>query len=174
MKRCRVCGLEKALTEFKFRNDNNKFRNECKACGALFGKDYYKKHKTTIVQYAKSYYIKNRKEILKRVKEKNPERKNKARFGGNKYLVFERDNYKCQICGSSDKLLVHHRDTNNHTKETLNHKIDNLQALCRSCHTAIHHRKHFGCLVDGCTNKHHAKGYCSSHQNRRADVRKKK
>ena len=47
-------------------------------------------------------------------------------------LVFERDNYTCQICGSKDDLTVDHiipiiYRGENHT--------DNFQTLCRSCNS---------------------------------------
>lgn len=31
-KRCRLCGIEKPLSEFYFRNDSKKYRSECKEC----------------------------------------------------------------------------------------------------------------------------------------------
>lgn len=32
MKRCRLCGIEKPLTDFYFRKDSGHYRNECKEC----------------------------------------------------------------------------------------------------------------------------------------------
>jgi len=169
MKKCRLCGLEKALTDFRFRKDSGKIRSECINCCAERDKGYYRKNRKTRLVRASEYYKANRESLLQYANENSEERKNRRRFGGNKYLVFERDGYKCQICGSRNHILVHHKDENNHTKEIPNHGITNLETLCRSCHTAIHHRKHFGCKVVGCKRKHHAKGYCGSHQDRRED-----
>ena len=42
---------------------------------------------------------------------------------------------KCSICGINDKrvLVVHHRDSNRK-----NNKIENLEWLCRNCHSIVH------------------------------------
>lgn len=56
--------------------------------------------------------------------------------------VFKRDGYKCQKCGSSEKLQVHH------VKPFLKHPhlvivIDNGMTLCEDCHRDVDdiHRK---------------------------------
>ena len=43
---------------------------------------------------------------------------------------------ECEICGSKEKLLVHHldRNHNNCTKE-------NLQTLCKKCHQNLHTKR---------------------------------
>lgn len=41
--------------------------------------------------------------------------------------------WKCERCGSSKKLQVHHIDRNPH-----NNSLDNLEILCLSCHKAEH------------------------------------
>jgi len=45
--------------------------------------------------------------------------------------------YKCQICGSSEQLEVHHKDRNR-----LNNSIDNLMLVCKSCHRKIHYKEY--------------------------------
>lgn len=42
----------------------------------------------------------------------------------------------CELCGSTKKLDVHHKD-----EDYNNNNITNLQILCRSCHMKIHKRK---------------------------------
>lgn len=32
MKKCRICGIEKPLTEFYYRKDSGHYRSECKEC----------------------------------------------------------------------------------------------------------------------------------------------
>lgn len=61
-------------------------------------------------------------------------------FGGNREKALERDKYTCQRCGATEDLHVHHRDGNGVTtpKEARNNALDNLQTLCRSCHTTVH------------------------------------
>ena len=163
MKKCNMCGTEKPLSSFQFRNDNQKFRSECKECKAKRDKNYYEQNKERVLRVAKKYYENNRERLLQYASEHSDERKNRRRFGGNKYLVLERDNYTCQLCGSKEKLLVHHKDEENHTKNIPNHDIANLQTLCRGCHTSIHHKLYDGCKIEGCEKKHHAHGYCSKH-----------
>ena len=38
---CRVCGLDKHVSEFHWRSDNGKYRSECKGCLADKGKQYW-------------------------------------------------------------------------------------------------------------------------------------
>jgi 5-methylcytosine-specific restriction endonuclease McrA len=65
-------------------------------------------------------------------------------FRRNGQIVMDRAGYKCQLCGSKAQL-VHHRDG---TKS--NHDIDNLVALCQSCHMQGHfHPDRFGQFFEG-------------------------
>jgi len=52
--------------------------------------------------------------------------------------ALERDNYACQICGTSERLEVHHKTPVREfeVKEESN-KLDNLVTLCKSCHLVI-------------------------------------
>jgi len=63
---------------------------------------------------------------------------NRINFGGNKELVYKRDNYSCVCCGMSQrkhiiifnkKLTVDHIDGNRN-----NNSLNNLQTLCSKCH----------------------------------------
>ena len=51
-------------------------------------------------------------------------------------LILERDNNKCQSYGKGKNLHVHHKTYENVRRE-LDH-LDDLVALCKSCHTLIH------------------------------------
>lgn len=51
-------------------------------------------------------------------------------------LILKKD--KCDICGSTKSLDIHHKDHN-----WKNNNLDNLMCLCRSCHMKIHHSKCF-------------------------------
>jgi len=42
-------------------------------------------------------------------------------------------NNRCDICGSADKLVVHHKD-----KNSRNNNRDNLMKICSNCHVEIH------------------------------------
>ena len=51
--------------------------------------------------------------------------------------VLQRDGWKCQLCGSSDRLQVHHI----RPRSRLGGDIDeNLVTLCADCHGNIHLR----------------------------------
>jgi mannose-6-phosphate isomerase-like protein (cupin superfamily) len=55
-----------------------------------------------------------------------------------KNLIKTRDGNKCQLCGSDDKLHVHHIDYN---KANINEY--NLITLCQKCHNATHNGRTF-------------------------------
>jgi hypothetical protein len=60
-------------------------------------------------------------------------------FYKNKLVVLERDDNKCQCCGTSgdekrtNKLIVHHLDC-----DTRNNSPSNLITLCNQCHSSLH------------------------------------
>lgn len=51
--------------------------------------------------------------------------------------VFERDKGKCQLCGSTQELELHH--INGRGKDLTNN-IDNCIMLCRHCHHEVVHK----------------------------------
>jgi 5-methylcytosine-specific restriction endonuclease McrA len=60
-----------------------------------------------------------------------------------KQIVFERDNYTCQICGKTKEelgnvhLCCHHIDPiKNNPVESAD--VDNCISVCRTCHNMIH------------------------------------
>lgn len=56
------------------------------------------------------------------------------RYGGLRYDVLKRDNFKCTKCGVSIDLHVHHID-----EDVKHNEMDNLLTLCQSCHKSHHH-----------------------------------
>lgn len=64
---------------------------------------------------------------------------NNKRYGGNYYLVLERDNHTCRMCGNLEKLCVHHIDGYD-DKLPQNNRINKLITLCRGCHGKVHGR----------------------------------
>jgi 5-methylcytosine-specific restriction endonuclease McrA len=59
-----------------------------------------------------------------------------------KELVLQRDEYRCQICGSGieKRLCIHHKDGSGDLPmyQPSNNKSENLITLCFSCHGKIH------------------------------------
>lgn len=43
---------------------------------------------------------------------------------------------RCQLCGSPQRLAVHHRSYANHGDEA--HHLEDLVCLCKSCHSKFH------------------------------------
>ena len=58
---CTKCGVEKDLNtdNYHFRQDNQKFRNECKSCIVARNKKYNEDHKDEIAQYKHQWYKDN-------------------------------------------------------------------------------------------------------------------
>jgi AraC-like DNA-binding protein len=50
-----------------------------------------------------------------------------------KRTIKARDEFRCQLCGTTDDLVVHHRDCNKK-----NNAPDNLVTVCRRCHAGVH------------------------------------
>jgi 5-methylcytosine-specific restriction endonuclease McrA len=50
-------------------------------------------------------------------------------------LVYADRGYKCEACGGTNKLHVHHKTYENFGNES----IDELELLCSSCHRKRHH-----------------------------------
>lgn len=53
------------------------------------------------------------------------------RYGGNGMLVLDRSQGKCELCGSDDKVLIHHN--NGYSNEP-----EDLVCLCTKCHGIVH------------------------------------
>ena len=62
---------------------------------------------------------------------------NSHRYGGNYYIVMKRDKFKCSICGSIEKLCVHHIDGFDENKPE-NNAENKMLVMCRACHSQTH------------------------------------
>ncbi len=74
---------------------------------------------------------------IHRYPERHKSSKARGRWGGNHKAALERDDRKCQICDSGEKLHVHHIDDSGETDQP-NHELDNLATLCGTCHRKVH------------------------------------
>jgi 5-methylcytosine-specific restriction endonuclease McrA len=52
--------------------------------------------------------------------------------------VLRRDRWRCQGCGSTSNLEIHHQQFRSHGGLDV---LDNLITLCRSCHEVTHQRR---------------------------------
>ena len=64
----------------------------------------------------------------------------------------------CNRCGKPDAKDVHHKDGNHQ-----NNLPENLERICRSCHT-LEHRPKKSCVI--CGGRHKGHGYCDKHYQR--------
>lgn len=76
---------------------------------------------------------------MKRNRKKRP----RIRLAPNQYRelcgqVLERDGWRCQSCGSTNDLQVHHLRFRNHLGDD---SEENLITLCYRCHLTVHHRR---------------------------------
>ena len=122
----------------------------CKKCNKIFQKEM----KSSYVWYCEDCRKKRNVEINMAVKKrKHPETevgvgsgnstKNKSHYyhpsfktGIQAYRHIYRDSHKdikCEKCGSTKFLCIHHLDENRN-----NNSLENLQCLCKSCHQKLH------------------------------------
>lgn len=59
MKICNKCNINKELTEYSFRKDTKKYRNECFSCNKIQKAEYYKNNQEFFKKKAKDYKINN-------------------------------------------------------------------------------------------------------------------
>lgn len=52
--------------------------------------------------------------------------------------VLERDNWRCQVCGSMQNLRVHHQQLRSHSGGD---EERNLITLCAECHARLHQKR---------------------------------
>lgn len=66
--------------------------------------------------------------------------RNDPRYRRWRESVFERDGYKCKICGSNKNIQAHHIIPWSQTRNNkgLRYDIDNGITLCRKCHLKAH------------------------------------
>ena len=80
--------------------------------------------------------------------------------------VYKYRDYKCAECGSTKHVCIHHKDGN-----WKNNDPSNLETLCNSCHTKLHHKR--GDIIQRpktyckiCGKIAVSYGYCKKHYNR--------
>lgn len=56
--------------------------------------------------------------------------------------VLKKHGHKCTMCGSGEKLVIHHLKHYEHGTDIREiHNIDNLTVLCRRCHMKVHNEQ---------------------------------
>lgn len=105
--------------------NNQRVRLDCLRCG----KSYYKPPSQAKVSKYCSRLCQNRSQsdAMDRTGYNNPMWKG----GIQTYRQYKKD--KCERCGSTKHLLVHHKNRNRY-----DNKLDNLETLCKRCHQIEH------------------------------------
>ena len=149
-KKCSNCGIEKSLENFyQGKSYAHGIASVCKECQIEYQKQRYHSNIEVLREYQKNHFRENgeryreyKREHYKKTPEiyieKRKVKYNKKRFSGNKYIVLERDKYKCQKCGADASLVVNHKDGSGRGKIINNNNLDNLVTLCNSCHPKLH------------------------------------
>ena len=132
----------------------------CQYCGKKLERKQYTKKKEDLTVFTKRKYCDTqcmRKAFVRQGKTNALYRA--AHESANKvaYLIEGREP-KCEICGSTKSIDVHHKDGNYQNNEP-----SNLQVVCRSCHMKLHRPKPT-CKICGKPVKGH--GYCEKHYQR--------
>ena len=110
------------------------------------GKEYRKNNRQELRDWQKKYRGKEYDKVIGGERKRH----DKKYFDGLREKILERDGYKCQKCGISQKeqllkngryLSIHHKDGNGCNVKRPNNEEDNLQTLCGSCHTKEHNKR---------------------------------
>lgn len=81
-----------------------------------------------------------------RIITRDMQKKNNARFSGLRFIVFERDNYKCVRCGMKQEehvdkwgksLTINHINGIGRNSKSPDNDLRNLETLCLKCHGCI-------------------------------------
>lgn len=97
MKICSKCGEEKSLSEYNFRKESQKYRNECKQCQKEFFQQYYLNNTNKFKQYKKDFVEKNPKYMKNYRKRYRAKNRTRLIEESAKYLEENRDKIKTEV-----------------------------------------------------------------------------
>lgn len=149
MKMCNKCKAQKSLDLFYRRVDSNDGLSPiCKVCTAIGRKMYYKTNRQKAINYARSWYSKNRAHAIKL----EVERKRRIIKERKQILLGYLRSHPCVDCGEGDIRVLdfdHVRGIKRGNISTIYHKIG-IKALiaeiekcdirCSNCHRKRHYR----------------------------------
>ena len=125
---CECCG-----SIFERKSNRQKYCIDCKVIverrKAL--ERYYNREKTEEFRRSRAEYIKNYRKGILRGYNQSGDNNNHWKNGSGYFQKFLKS--KCERCGSTEFLLVHHRDHNHYNNDPMN-----LETLCKRCHQIEH------------------------------------
>lgn len=149
MKNCCTCKIEKPLDQFgKHKGKEDGYRSQCKDCrniklrtGRISSTRFQKGHVPWIKGKKgifKGYWTGKKlpKEVVEKIRKASISRgKSRECFNAKEFRkkVIERDQGKCQKCGTDQNIHVHHMKSWAKHPE-LRFDVDNGMCLCRKCH----------------------------------------
>lgn len=110
IKKCAGCLQEKAIIEFEWRNDTQKWRHKCKKCRSKDGKKYWDENKEKGAIRSKQYR-KDNKEIIKVKKQ--------LYYENNKERILEKEKKNRKIPGHKEKSKEYNKKYRIENKEKL-------------------------------------------------------
>lgn len=104
-------------------------RGLCKLC---WNKEAFEKDKEHIRSIKHASYLRNGGADLSKAG------RERRWFDGKREAILQRDGGVCKKCGSSVRIVVHHKDRNGRGSENPNNEDSNLETQCRKCHIEEH------------------------------------
>ena len=80
LKRCSKCDIEKELSEFNFRKDTQRYRNQCRDCIKLINKVYQTMNKDDIKIQRREYRENIKNKNLKRIYDNHYRERNREKI----------------------------------------------------------------------------------------------
>lgn len=119
-------------------NEARRLPKKCEECGIAFLADKFAGHKQRYCSDECRRKGRNKERYAEGTDGSKRRNQYKYDFLRIKPQILERDGGKCVICGSAEKVHVHHWDNTGGKTETVNNEFENLATLCGACHYAIH------------------------------------
>jgi len=159
-KTCSKCGEYKPISNFYFRRDRNKHRNECIACKALYDKNYAQINKHNLKKKRKQYYETNKEAVKVYYEKHKKEIREKRRI--HYKSIADKERIRCRKYYRENKEEIIKQKTIYH-KNRLSYDIEyrllnNLRSRIRAAIKNCSGKKAYksinllGCTIKECRN----------------------
>lgn len=152
---CEDCALKRRITTFRNSDKKRRLSSHRKEWKEKWKVGY----RETKREYDKQRYRSHRKEYLQYSAEYKKTHQEETRMRSYalqflKQIVFKRANNKCEMCGNTENLRLHHKEyTQSNKKKDREIDAQKILLVCSICHSKIHnseptHHKHLGIEVE--------------------------